>query len=95
MANTYELMWNTLARRLEKGKAGWGKHELLVQMKEIEIGVWRGSYTPYDAESEKIADLELDKAINNGLLGSGLQAELSEADIQELEVGLDRNEEKV
>ena len=91
--NPYQEMWDALQDRVKNGKTGWGKNELLAVMREIEIGTWRGNYAPSERESEMMADLELDKAIDNGLMGSAVGAGLSEADIVALEAELDKVED--
>jgi len=44
MMNPYETMWKVLLERIEDGKTGWGKQEMLAQMREIEVGALRVYY---------------------------------------------------
>lgn len=108
MTNPYQTAWKVLQQQIEQGKTGWGKRELLAVMGQIELGVLRGNYvaptvlvaeplaryfSPQCEDAEKQADFELDKAIDGGLVGSGIRAGLSEQDLQALEAELDRAEE--
>ena len=96
-SNPYETMWKVLTERVQAGKTGWGKNEVLAVMREIELGVWRGNYKANkdcsEIEEMQKADLELDKAIDNGLMGSGICEEIPQADIEALEALLNEQEE--
>ena len=101
MSNPYETMWKVLAERVQTGKTGWGKNEVLSVMREIELGVWRGNYMAdricsrdcSEAELEQQADLELDKAIDNGLMDSESCEEIPQADLEAVETILNELEE--
>jgi len=94
MSSPYELMWNTLARRLGQGKTGWGKHELLAQMKEIEIGVWRQTnYLVPLLEDEATADEQLADYLDMILWSDKSPVPLDLVDLDEMEFMLNEAEE--
>jgi len=97
----YEKMWISLQERIEQGKTGWGKQELLAIMREIEIGTWRkasfqGTTQLNERETEVIADLETDKYVDRHLCIAGLMGSIpfTEAEIKELEALLDKEENR-
>lgn len=94
MSNPYELMWQTLTRRLEQGKTGWGKLELQATMKEVEIGVWRNNYTPSSYEDEAHEAEEIADYVDMMLRCQQLGTPLDLDDLDELVDILNREEEK-